>query len=105
MALAFFDALVAGLAALYVWVFLSQLHTPGFGRLQRWARRGWRVPLVGCPWCSGWWLGLVFTILLQLQRLDWIATPLTALAAAALCGFVGSLTPGMDEADEDDDDR
>lgn len=93
------DFLIAGFAALYVWVFLSQLHTPGFGWLQSWMRRGWRVPLIGCPWCSGWWLGLIFTVLLQLHHIDWIITPLTALGAAAICGFLGAMTPGMDEDD------
>lgn len=97
MLLASFEVIIVGLAALFAWVFMSQLHTPGFGPIQRWLRRGWRVPLIGCPWCSGFWLALIFTLLLQWGRWDLVATPLTILAGAAVCGFLGSLTPGMDE--------
>lgn len=97
------DALIVALAGLFTWVFASQLHTPGFGKIQRWLRRGWRVGLVGCPWCSGWWLGWVLTLAIQYDRLDWITTPAIAVASAGLIGFLGSMTPGMDEEDGDED--
>lgn len=93
------DALLAGFAALYAWVFLSQLHTPGFGWLQSWAKRGWRAPLVSCPWCFGWWASIVIILALHLSqhRFDWVGTPLAWVAAAALCGMLGSQnTPGPD---------
>lgn len=97
-----FTAIGAGLAALYVWVFLSQLHTPGFGRLQKWARNGWRVPLVSCPWCSGFWLSAVFVAVIEWGRWSFTTTPFAILGAAALCGFLGAMTPGFDfdEVDE-----
>lgn len=94
------DVLIAGFAALYIWVLASQLHTPLIRPIQKWLRRGWRVPFVGCPWCSGFWLSAVFVIAIQWGRLDFVLTPLSIFAAAALCGFVGALTPGIDLEDE-----
>lgn len=99
---AFFDVFIAGLAAVYVWVFMSQLHTPGFGRLQRWLRRGWRVPVISCSYCSSWWLSVVLVALLQLHRLDWIVTPITMIATAGLAGLIGSMTPGFDWDDAEE---
>lgn len=98
--LALFDAALAGAAALYVWVLASQLHTPIIRPIQKWLRTGWRRPMISCPWCSGFWLGIAFTVALQWHRLDWIVTPITALAAAAICGYVGSLTPGIEDEEE-----
>lgn len=97
--LAMFEAVIVAFAAFYVWVFVSQLHTPGFRRIQKWLRRGWRLQLTGCPYCLGWWLSLIFTIAIQWGHLDWVITPLTALAAAGICGYIGSLTPGIDLED------
>lgn len=98
---AFFDVFIAGLASVYIWVFMSQLHTPGFGRLQRWLRRGPLSNLIACPWCSGWWLSVVIVLLLQLHRLDWLVTPITIVAAAGLAGIVGGMTPGVDMEDDE----
>lgn len=99
---AFFDLMIAGLASLYLWVFMSQLHTPGFRWLQHWLRHGPLQPLISCAWCSGWWLSVVIVLLLQANRLDWVVTPLTMVASAALAGFAGSLTPGIDLEDDED---
>lgn len=95
------DVLVVGLFALYVWVWASQLHTPLFGGVQRWLRTGWRFPLVSCAWCSGFWLSAlgVSAIHYVYGRLDWVLTPVSIAAAAAVCGFLGSLTPGIDPED------
>lgn len=94
------DVLVVGLASFYVWALAAFLHTPVIRPIQRWLRRGWRVALTGCPYCLGFWLSLVGTVAIQWGRLDWVLTPLTVLASAALCGYVGSLTSGIDLEDE-----
>lgn len=92
------DFLVVGMSTLYVWIFASQLHTPGFRRLQSWLRKGWRRPLVGCPYCFSFWAGSALTVALQWGRLDVIATPLSALASAALAGLLGAyFTSGIAE--------
>lgn len=98
------DALIAGSAALFCWVLLSQLHPPVIGGVLEAIRRSWIRPLLACSWCSGFWLSVILVPLAQWGRWDWILTPLAILAAAALAGFVGSLTPGM-EVDDDDDDE
>lgn len=94
------DIALIALAGLYLWVFVSQLSTPGFKRLQRAIRLSFMRPLIACPWCSGFWLSLVFTALLHIGRYDWVATPLTALAGAGLIGLLGSFTPGIIDEDE-----
>lgn len=97
------DIALAGLVGLYAWVFLTQLHTPGFGWLQKRARRGKITALTGCPYCFGWWAALVLTLMLQWNHLDWVITPLTAFAAAGLIGLLGAnLTPGADIEDDDE---
>lgn len=95
------SVLVAGGAGLFAWVFASQLTTPGFAWLQKWLRRGWRRPLVSCPWCSGFWLCAIFAIALQWGYLHPVITPLSALAAAAIVGYIGSLTPGINDEEDD----
>lgn len=92
------DALIVGLAALYVWVLASQLHTPVIGGVQRWLRRGWRRSLIACPWCSGFWLSMLGVGLIQWGRWGWVETPLAILGAAAVVGLVGSnWTAGIDD--------
>lgn len=99
--LAISNALLAAAAGLFVWVFMSQLTTPGFAWLQRWLRSGWRRPLISCPWCSGFWLALIFTLLLQWSYLHPVVTPLTVLASAAIIGFAGGFTPGIEDEDDE----
>lgn len=95
------DVAVVALATLFVWVLASQLDTPIIRPVQRWLRSGWRFQLVGCPYCFGFWLSIIFTALVQWERLDWVRSPLTVLAATALAGFLGSLTEGAVPVDED----
>jgi len=96
-----FDVLLIAFAVLYAWALAAFLHTPVIRPVQRWLRRGWRRALVGCPWCFGFWVSLVFTIALHAtqHRLDWVATPLTVLAAAALAALAGSFTQGIEDED------
>lgn len=95
---AFVEAILIGLAALYLWVLASQLHTPVIGGVQRWLRRGWRRPLISCPWCSGFWISAVLVAVVQWMRWDWIGTPLTILASATIVGLIGSnWTAGIDD--------
>lgn len=97
------DAVLVALVAIYLWALAAFLHTPVIGGVQRWLRRGWRRPLIACPWCFGFWATLLLTLALHgwTGRLDWILTPLVALAAAAIVGIVGSnFTPGADDLDE-----
>lgn len=101
MLIVILDVLLAAFASLYVWVFVSQLTTPIIAPVQRWLRRGWRRSLVSCPWCTSFWLALLFILLLQMGRYDWVATPLAVLAAAAISAFIGSMTPGILDEDED----
>lgn len=94
-------ALVSGLAALYLWVFASQLHTPLLGWLQRWLRTGWRVPLVSCPWCFGFWASMLIAIVLgAVSGTHIVVTLASGLAGAAVAGFIGSLTPGFSPPEE-----
>lgn len=100
--LAALQALLAAGAGLYLWVFVSQLTTPGFGRLQKWLRASWRRPLTGCPWCSGFWVSAILVIAQQALTgaLSPITTPLAILASAAIVGYVGSMTPGVNDEGE-----
>ena len=96
-------AAMGGLASLYVWVFISQLTTPGAAWLQRRLRLSFLRPLLSCPWCFGFWASLI-AVLLTVWSLDaWhiLLTPLAVVASAGLAGFIGSLTPGI--VDEEDD--
>lgn len=101
------DIFLIAFAGLYLWVLASQLHTPVIRPVQRWLRRGWRRPLLSCPWCSGFWLAVVLALTLHAitGRLHWLLTPLVILAAAALIGLVGSMwTPGIEDPEEDEPD-
>lgn len=97
---ALLEALLSGGAVFYIWMLVSQLNTPGLRTIQRWLRLSWRRPLTSCPYCFGFWASVLVVLAMQFGHLDPILTPLTVLASAALAGFVGSLTPGMD-AEED----
>lgn len=97
------DALLVAGMALYLWALAAFLHTPVIGGVQRWLRRGWRRPLIACPWCFGFWASLLLALALHgwTGRLDWVMTPLVVFTAAALVGLVGSnWTPGADDPDD-----
>jgi hypothetical protein len=73
-------AILIGLVALYLWYLLAEATL--FDRVFSYPREHWG-PLWGCPWCSGFWLtGLI--VLVNGYDL------LVHLAAAAVCGFIGS---------------
>lgn len=93
---------LVSMAGLYVWALAAFLHTPLIRPLQAWLRRRWRRPLIACPWCSGFWLSLVMTLVLHasLSILSPVGTPFSILAAAGIIGLIGSnWTQGA--ADED----
>lgn len=102
--LAALQALLAAGASLYVWVFISQMTTPGLGWLQKGLRRSFLRPLFSCPWCFSWWACLALVVALQVSTgaVHWLMTPVSTLLAAAMSGFVGSLTPGIADLDEDE---
>lgn len=96
------DAVLVALVAIYLWALAAFLHTPIIGGAQRWLRRGWRRPLIACPWCFGFWASLALTVALHAStgRLDW-SSLWVGVAAAALVGLIGSnWTPGADDSDE-----
>lgn len=45
-----------------------------------------------CPWCSGAWLAGTASLLLYNE--DWTVALITAFAAAAITGFIGSYIQG-----------
>lgn len=98
----FIEIILIAMASLYLWVLASQLTTPVIAPIQRWLRRGWRRSLVSCPWCAGFWLSLIFTLAVHWGRYDWVVTPLTVLASAAVVGLAGSFTGGILDEDEDE---
>lgn len=75
------EALLVGLAAYYVWYLICQADI--FDKPLAWPREHWS-PLIGCPWCLGFWVtGL---ILLLTHSYD----PVTHLAASGVAGLAGS---------------
>lgn len=94
------DVLLAGAAAFFLWVLASQLHTPVIRPVQRWLRTGWRRSLVSCPFCFGFWAAVILVAALQWGRLDPIDTPVSILAATAVCGFLGSFTAGIEDEED-----
>lgn len=94
------STLLAAGAGLYIWVFVSQLTTPGFGWLQKGLRRSFLRPLISCPWCFGAWISALLVIFLQWGEWGWVITPTAILASAALVGLMGSFTPGINDEDE-----
>jgi hypothetical protein len=72
---------VVGLAGLYLWYLIAQASI--FDKVLAYPRNHWG-PLIGCPWCAGFWItGL---LLLATQSYD----PLTHIATAGLVGILGT---------------
>lgn len=81
-----FEFVLIGFAAFFLWYLLAQasLFDKPFG----WIREHWG-PLVGCPWCAGFWItGLLILVADGFAGYD----PYTHLAAAGLVGLLGSHT-------------
>lgn len=74
------QVLVVGLAGFYLWYLLSQATI--LDRPLGWIRDKGDA-LVGCSWCSGFWITAV--LLLATGNYD----PLTHLASAAVVGVMG----------------
>lgn len=86
------SALVAGAAGLWLWVVLNDedgvaqsLHKE---LLKKPITRQWMM----CPWCSGAWFSIVASVILYHPSVG--AAIVTALAASAVCGMVGSYVKG-----------
>lgn len=72
---------VTGLASVYLWYLIAQASI--FDKPLAYPREHWG-PLIGCPWCAGFWL--VGVLLIATKTYD----PLTHLATAGLVGLLGS---------------
>lgn len=87
------EAVVVGLAAFWAWTVTSMA-----GPFTPLRRALLRLPagskLVGCPFCLGAWYSIIGTVVLHAatQTLSW-QTPAVALAAAGVCGLLGSYLP------------
>lgn len=87
-----FYALVAGLAGVWVWSVLNDedgLFSGVPTLLNRWS---WSEKWLQCPWCSGAWFSIAFSVSVYHPSV-W-ETIVTALAAAAVCGLIGSYIEG-----------
>lgn len=95
------SVLIAGLAGVWLWVAINMDSAPF---PLRWAKALLlRLPrgkkFVGCPWCLGFWAaGSAYIALVASQdALDPLATPVGVLAAAGVCGLLGSNLAAIDE--------
>ena len=85
-------ALVAGLAGLWLWVVLND-EGGIFGFVPRLAAKTeYTRKWLSCPWCSGAWFSGLMSVALWHPSV--IPTIITALAAAAITGLVGSYLEG-----------
>lgn len=85
-------ALVAGLAGLWVWVVLND-EDGVVGPVARWLREtSWTRKWTTCPWCSGAWFSIAASLIVFHPSVAVAAV--TALAAAAVCGLLGSYIQG-----------
>lgn len=85
-------ALVAGLAAVWLWTVLNDedgIARPVTLLLQK---RPTTNKWMSCPWCSGAWFAIAGSVALYHPSVA--ATIVTALAAAAVTGLLGSYIQG-----------
>ena len=85
-------AIVAGLAGFWLWNVLND-EDGIFRRVNRLLHKNemtkkWLV----CPWCSGAWFSIAGSVALHHDGVA--STLVTAIAAAAVCGLVGSYVEG-----------
>lgn len=85
-------AVVAGLAGLWLWTVLND--RDGLFRVvpamaDRWS---WSAKWLACPWCSGAWFSIAASVAVFHPSVA--VTIVTALAAAAVCGILGSYFSG-----------
>ena len=85
-------AVVAGLAGLWVWSVLNDED----GILKHVNQTLQKRPLtnkwMSCPWCSGAWFSIAFSLTLFHPLAP--AALVVALSAAAVCGILGSYISG-----------
>lgn len=84
------NALLAGLTGFWIWTVLND-EEGLFRPVNRWMQRGYyRRKWMSCPWCSGAWFALAATLGLRPPDDSIARTIVTALAAAAITGMLGS---------------
>ena len=85
-------ALVAGLAGVWLWAVLND-EDGLFAAVPRLlSRNHWTNKWLKCPWCSGAWFSMAASVAVYHPSV--VLTIVTALAAAAVCGVVGSYIQG-----------
>ena len=85
-------ALVAGLAALWLWSVLNDddgMFAVVPRTLTRWS---WSEKWLRCPWCSGAWFAIAASVAVYHPSVA--ATVVTALGAAGVTGLLGSYIQG-----------
>lgn len=85
-------ALLAGLAGLWLWSVLNDddgMFAPVPRVLTRWR---WTKKWLRCPWCSGAWFSMTASLIVFHPSVA--AAAVTALAAAAVTGLLGSYIQG-----------
>ena len=85
-------AIVAGLAGFWLWTVLND-EDGLFGFVARAAARlEMTRKWLSCPWCSGAWFSIAFSLILF--HPSWGDAVITSIAAAAVCGALGSYFQG-----------
>lgn len=85
-------AVVSGLAGLWVWSVLND-EDGMFGFATRTLQKNkWTEKWLVCPWCSGAWFSGTASLIVFHPSIA--LAIVTALAAAAVCGLLGSYVQG-----------
>lgn len=85
-------AVVAGLAGFWLWSVLND--EDGIARPvnRLLMKTSWSAKWMQCPWCSGAWFSGIASVAVFHPSV--VAAAVTALAAAAVCGALGSYFQG-----------
>ena len=86
------EALLAGMAGFWVWTVLND-EDGMFAPINRVLQKTrWTEKWLACPWCSGAWFSIAASLTLYHPSIA--EAIVTALAAAAVCGLLGSYFQG-----------